>query len=413
MTTNLVSALEIGTSRTVMAVGCASQSGGVELLALAEQETTGMRKGRIVEPQYVARAIQTVREEAESQLDRGGDIVDTTVICSFGEVFCDPVAAEVPVTGENGRVDSEDVARALDALDSATPSTASRVALGDTMRFYYTLDGKNAEVREPIDMAAEKLGVCGMALSVDENAWNRLEEALGAAGLGCNYEIFSGLAAASGALTPQQKEDGALCIDIGGGTTTWCAYLHRHPIAAGALPVGGDHVTNDLLSAFRPGSSLMAGRLKTECGRADPENIPPDARVELPHDAGAPLRTANWKAVSLVIQARLDETLRLVKADLETRGVLPWIGAGVVICGGSALMPGLPALVSRVFGAPCRLATLDTGFKVLDTDPVRHATIWGGLSNAVRYERRQAAARAESGVKRFFKNLFSREVQTS
>lgn len=409
MTSDLVSVVEVGTSRTALAAGRATPGGGIEVVAFAEQETTGMRKGRVAEPDYVARAVATVREAAEAQLPRGGAIVDAALVCSLGEASCDPLVGKVPVTGEDGRVSPDDVRRAQDALAASVPSVPGRMPLGSAMSLYYTLDGGNDEVREPRDMGASELALHGMVLSVDEASYDTLSDAVGAGGLEINFEIFSGMAAATGALPPQKMEDGALCICLGGGTTCWCAYRNRHPIAAGALPVGGDHVTNDLLSAFRPGSVMLAGRLKTEFGRADPEAVDPAARIGMPQDPGAPVRTVSARAVAQVVHARLDETFRLVKADLESRGVLPWLGGGIVLAGGGALMPGVSGLVSRVFGAPCSLARLETGIPALDDRPELNATIWGGLCKAVRNQRRQAARAASGGVRGFFRNIFSRE----
>ena len=410
MTSDIVSAMEVGTTRTVLAAGCATDE-GVRLLAFAEQETTGMRKGRVAEPDYVASAVRTVREQAEAQL--GGSLVDTALVCSLGDISCDPVDAEVPVAGDGGRVDADDVRRVREALASAVPDAPGRVRLGGTMSLYYTLDGGSEEILEPVDMSASRLGMRGMAVSTDQIAWDRLADAVGAGGLDVNFEVFSGFAAATGALSRQKMEDGALCICLGGGTTVWSAWHRRHPIAAGALPVGGDHVTNDLLSAFRPGSVMLAGRLKTECGRADAEEVDPSARVAMPQEVGGPGRTVSARAVAQVVTARMDETLRLVRADLEARGVLPWIGGGVVLAGGGALMPGVTTLVSRMFGAPCSVAELRTGIDAIDRDGARNATIWGALCKAIRHQRVQAAHEADGGVRGFFRKIFSREGDVS
>lgn len=410
MTSDIVSAIEVGTTRTVLAAGCAADE-GVKLLAFAEQKTTGMRKGRVAEPDYVESAVRTVRDAAQAQL--GGQLVDTALVCSLGDVSCDPVDAEVPVTGDGGRVDPGDVRRVREALAGGVRSEPGRYLLGGVMSLYYTLDGGSEEILEPLDMSASRLGMRGMAVSTEQAAWDRLADAVDAGGLGVNFEIFSGFAAAIAALSRQKMEDGALCICLGGGTTSWSAWHRRHPIAAGALPVGGDHVTNDLLSAFRPGSVMLAERLKTECGRADAEAVDPAARVAMPQESGGPGRTVSARAVAQVVSARMEETLRLVRADLETRGILPWLGGGVVLAGGGAKMPGVTTLVSRVFGAPCSVAELHTGVEAVDRDGALNASIWGALCKAIRHQRRQAAREADGGVRGFFRKIFSREGDVS
>ena len=205
-----------------------------------------------------------------------------------------------------------------------------------------------------------------------------------------NYRIFSGLAAARAALSRQQREDGALCIDLGGGTTSWCAYRGLRPVALGALPVGGEHVTKDLLSAFNPGSLASAERFKRESGQASLRGIAADERVPLHPDLGDPDRTVSRRAAAQVVNARMSELFRLVREDLRRHDALRHLGAGIVLCGGGARLGGAAALAEEIFHAPCSLASFSTGCREIDADPVRNATIWGGLVQAVRKDEAEA-----------------------
>ena len=403
MSSNVVTVIEVGTTRTVVLVGRARAGAPPEVLGVGVQPTTGMRKGRVDTAEYVRTAVATALGKANDTART--DVRDVSLICSCGDVRSETLRAEAPVQDPAGCVTEATVAAARDALEHAAVVPDGREPF-DVLRLGHSLDGDPSEVREPVGMSARVLAVNGLLIHGAQTPIERLEDVVCDTGCGVNYLIFSGMAAALGALTRQQREDGALCIDFGGGTTSWCAYRHRYPVAAGALPIGGDHVTNDLLSAFSPGSQSSAERFKIASCQAVLRGIARDERVELHPDRGDPRRTVSRYAAAQVVNARMDELLRLVRDDLKRSGVLGHLGAGVVICGGGARLAGLPELVSSVFRVPCSLPSLSTGRPELDRDPLGFATVWGGLQQAVRKDEAERARTASRSLASRFKRLF-------
>ena len=403
MSSSVVSVIEVGTSRTVVLVGRSRAGAPPEVLGVGVQPTTGMRKGRVDTAEYVRTAVSTAMGKANEMART--DVRDVSLICSCGDVSSESLRSEAKVQEGSDVVTDATVAAARDGLERAAVVPDGREPF-EVLRLGYSVDDDPSEVREPIGMAARTLCVSGLLIHGARTPIERLEDTVYDAGLGVNYLIFSGLAAGLGALTRQQREDGALCINFGGGTTSWCAYRHRHPVAAGALPIGGDHVTNDLLSAFSPGSQMAADRFKIASCQAVLRGIGRDDRVELHPDRGDPRRTVSRYAAAQVVNARMDELLRLVRDALKRSGVLGHLGAGVVICGGGARLAGLPELVSSVFNVPCSSPALSTGVPELDKDPLGFATVWGGLQQAVRKDEaeqaRAASRRLVSRLKRLF-----------
>ena len=407
---NIVSVIEVGTKRTVVLTGRAREGGGPpEVLGVGEASTTGMRKGRVVTPEYVrtavARAIAAAEEQART------DIRDLALVCSCGDVGFETVAGEAKAADPDA-VSEEDAAAACEAFERAAEAAVpqGRTAF-ETMRLFFSLDGDPAELHDPVGMPGAAVRATGMVPHVAARCADPLMDAVASAGRDVNDLVFSGLAAARAALSRQQRQDGALCIGVGGGTTSWCAYRGLRPVALGALPVGGDHVTNDLLSAFNPGSTAAAERFKRESGQASLRGIAADERVPLHPDLGDPDRTVSRRAAAQVVNARMSELFRLVREDLRRHDALRHLGAGVVLCGGGALLGGAAALASEIFHAPCSLASFSTGCRELDADPVRNATIWGGLVQAVRKDEaeREAAARAGGFWKRGLDRIFGKE----
>jgi len=165
--------------------------------------------------------------------------------------------------------------------------------------------------------------------------------------------VFNGLASALALLTSEQKETGALVIDLGGGTTEFavCAQgIVRH---TGVLAIGGDHVSNDLAYGLKVPLS-RAERLKIDHGAAMMDDAVRGQTVTLGSDM------ALWAAPSPgapppyhVGAAR--GSLRVDRARVHQAGLLNYLGAGVFLCGGGARIPQVRELAESVFGLPVSL----------------------------------------------------------
>ena len=160
--------------------------------------------------------------------------------------------------------------------------------------------------------------------------------------------VFSPIATAQMALDREQRERGALVIDIGGGTTDYALYLNGAIAASGCIPVGGDHVTNDIhLVTGLPFSK--ADRLKIMEGDASADPVRSVGTAKLTDDRGFAEVEVGRSMLNEIIRQRLEETLKLVRARLP-EGAVEAIGAGVFLTGGTSLMRGFSELAFDVFG---------------------------------------------------------------
>lgn len=167
---------------------------------------------------------------------------------------------------------------------------------------------------------------------------------------------FSGICASLAVLTAEQKRNGVVLIDLGGGTTNYVAYVNNVISAVGSLAVGGDHVTNDIALAFSIPLNRAEELKRTEgCAVIDADLSA--RRVTLPADIGFEERVLSCKALHTVINARMDETLRVVRSRLDEAGVLSQVGGGVILTGGGAYLRKVTELGQRVFGLPCHVGT--------------------------------------------------------
>lgn len=386
-----VTVLEVGTARTVALVGDAAPDGSPRLLGLGVRETAGMRKGRVLDREQVADCAAAAIREAgrEAGIEKFGDVV---LLCSLGDARDNPVRATVDVPDdEDGVVSPAAVAAARDALENAAVLPEGRSSLGH-FPAGFSLDDRTDRVLDPLELHARRLTAHGLQFHADDPLVGNLVDAVQLkSGLFVETEYFTALAGAGVALDDAQKRDGALFLDFGAGATSWCGYADGVPVCGGSIPVGGDHVTNDVFAAFRTGSRQLAERLKTESACVALGRVARDRRVPVPAAFGSPDRTVSLFALAQVAEARLRETLELVRRRLAERGVLDRFGA-VVLGGGGARLDGLPELVSEVFSAPAYAPAFSSGDPRIDGDPYGFAVAWGGLRAAVVRARRTEAA---------------------
>ncbi len=162
--------------------------------------------------------------------------------------------------------------------------------------------------------------------------------------------VFSPVASAQIALTKSRKEAGALVIDIGGGTTDFILYLDGAIAASGCVPVGGDHITNDIhLVTHVP----LSKSEKIKVTEADVSGDPAKSVgiVKVTDDKGFPDVEVQRQELNEVARWRLEETFEIVKKQLPD-GWVDNVGTGVFLTGGTSLMNGIGELACEVFGIP-------------------------------------------------------------
>ena len=151
--------------------------------------------------------------------------------------------------------------------------------------------------------------------------------------------VFNPLAAAQVVLDQDQKDLGALVIDMGGGTTDFIVYVDAAVKASGCIGIGGDHLTNDLSIGLRI-PMARAEKLKIEEGSAVLGASSPGERIVLKDEAGFAGKEIEREMLNTIIHMRLRETFELLQRELEPLGILPYLGAGVLLTGGCSLIEG-------------------------------------------------------------------------
>ena len=217
----------------------------------------------------------------------------------------------------------------------------------------YTLDGQEG-IRSPLGMHCFRLEVDAHIITASTTSLANLEDAVESAGVLVDRFILNPLAAGDAVLTDHEREMGAVVIDIGGGATDLAIFIDGTVWHTAIIPVGGNHVTQDITYWMRVPFGL-AEQVKVQRGHAD-MNAVSESEVFPVEPFGGEILPVSRRDLAMVIEARFEEIFELVEKEIKRSGYAGLLRAGAVITGGSSQLPGYRDLASRILNVPVRLA---------------------------------------------------------
>jgi len=346
---SIIIGLEIGTSKVCAVAGEVNAQGALNIIGVGQARSRGVRKGEIVDVNAQSEDIRNAIVEAEQMADVEIRSVYLGVtgghIHGFNNRGVHPV---VSADREISQQDVEDVIKNAKAINLPAENYVLHA-----IRQHFLVDGQNG-ITDPVGMLGARVEV---DMHVVHGNFNRLQNPIRAVkGLQLDVEaiVFNGLASALALLTPEQKELGALVIDIGGGTTEYVVYGGGIIKYTGVLAVGGDHVSNDLAYGLKVPLG-RAEQLKIEHGGAFVEDSVKGRSVVLPNEHGLAERTINLEHLRRIMSVRLEEIFQLIEQELSANGLLDYLRCGVLLCGGGANIPGIHKLSENVLQLPTTL----------------------------------------------------------
>ncbi len=338
-------ALEIGTSRVRVLVGEPREDDGLVITAVGDCASSGMRKGEVVDFNSLQPCVETALHQAEEA--SGVSIHEVYLALSGSQIEAIPHHAKIQVDGE---VTREHAARVRElAKDVTLP--ADREILHSIFG-QYTLDGLRGVT--PEGMVGRDLEVAVLIVHGIHTRMFNMVRVVKELKLTMVGTLFSGLCAAQAVLTPEQKMQGTLLLDLGGGTTDYVVYAQTQIADAGVLAVGGDHVTNDIARAFQV-TTADAEALKLKYADALVSGADRTRWESLPPVAGGPPRQFKRMDMQSIVHLRMEETFGLIRERLKAHAQLSFLSGGVVLTGGGAHLKNVAPLAEKVFGLPCTI----------------------------------------------------------
>lgn len=390
--------LDIGSSKVCALLGELDEE-RVRFVALGAAESKGLRKGQIVNLDAATGSIRRAVEEAETA---SGVPVETALLGIAGSHIRGVNSRGGAVLASRPReIQRDDVRRAVEAARQVSLPEDRSVLHVIPQEFF--LDGHDS-IRDPIGMVGQKLETNVHIVTASASAAQNIIHAVNQAGVVVRDTVLEPLASADACLTKDERELGSCLLDLGGGTTELIVYLGGTVRHTAAIPVGGDHFTNDLAVGLRT-PIPEAERIKREHGCALRELLREDQAIEIASVGDRPPRVVFARMLAEIVEPRAQELLTLALDDLRRAGLDAQIPAGLVLTGGASQLTGLAELAERMFGLPVRVA-VPRGMEDMSEEVSKpeYATAVGLVLYGARAQRSQAQ-RATFGSK--LKALFA------
>jgi cell division protein FtsA len=341
--------LDVGSTKTCALI--AEVDGEqVKFLALGAAESKGLRKGLIVNLDSTVSSIRRAVEEAEGVANVP---VESAVIGVAGGHVRGVNSRGGVTLGNRARdIERDDVRRAVDAARNITLPEDREVL--HVLPHEFMVDAQDG-IRDAIGMVGQRLEANVHLVTSSIAATQNLVTAANRAGILVSDTVLEPLASAEACLTQDERDLGCCLLDIGGGTTELIVYgggVVRH---TSAVPVGGDHFTNDLAVGLRT-PIPEAEKIKRRHGCASSSLLHEDTSIEIASVGDRPPRTIFARMLTDIIEPRAMEFLALIRDDLQRSGLDRQIPAGFVLAGGGARLTGLIDLAEQSFHLPVRIA---------------------------------------------------------
>jgi cell division protein FtsA len=322
--------------------------GGLDVVGVGSTPSRGLRRGVVVNIDSTVEAIKQAVSDAE--LQAGVEVAGVYVGVAGGHIRGVNSRGVVAISGKDREVSQADVDRVVDAARAMNlpPDREVIHVLPQT----FVVDDQD-DVREPVGMSGVRLEAEVHIVTGAMTSIQNVIRSVNRAGLTVHDIVLEPLASAEAVLFPDEKELGVVLIDIGGGTTDVALFREGAIWYTAILPLGGDHITNDIAIGLRT-PLADAEDLKKRYACASTALVPAEETIDVPSVGGRKPRQLSRQVLSEIVQPRVEEMFSLVAKDLSKAGFRDSATAGVVITGGTSIMEGVPELAEAVFEQPVR-----------------------------------------------------------
>jgi cell division protein FtsA len=355
-----IAAIDVGTTKVCTIMADIYDNENLRVLGVGVTPSQGLHKGLVVN---INEARESIRKSVRAAEQMAGRRLESAYVGVTGRhISSVNNRGSVAITRNNQVVRTNDLKRVLDVARSI--KVPSEQKLLHVIPREYVVDGQGG-VKNPIGMHGFRLDVETHIITAAITSIQNLTKCIRSIGVDVDDLIMEPLASAEAVLTPDEKLDGVLLADIGGGTTDLALFKNNTIYHTSVLPVAGYQVTRDISIGLGITFEL-AEEMKKKYGNVTPvaENSP-TKEMSLTGDG----HSISYQDLSDIIRVRIEEMLRLIILELPQSDYRKLIPAGLVITGGGANLPGIAELGGEITRMPVRLgrpARLDGVSDTLD-----------------------------------------------
>lgn len=374
MASRIITALDIGSTKISTVIASLDDNRPPQVIGVATYPSHGLKKGVIVN---IDDAINSIAGSLEAAERMAGLTVSSAYVSINGKHITSTNNKGVVAVAQD-EIMPEDVFRAIESARTVSIPPSREILHVIPREFIVDAQG---DIKDPIGMSGTRLEVDAHIISATSSALHNLVKCVQQLGLKIDDIVFCGWAASSTVLTPTEKELGVMLLDIGGGTTSITTFVEDAITYSGSVPFGGANLTSDLAIGLRV-SLEDAEKIKLNADELTRTNKPKESISEatkkrqqiLGQEAKEQaekkqksdvidvssldidgVNTVSKKLFGEIIEARLSEIFDIVIRQVEQSSFETRLPAGVVITGGTAMVPGITNIAKKVFGVPARV----------------------------------------------------------
>jgi cell division protein FtsA len=392
-----IAAIDVGTTKVCTIMGDVDNEGGLRILGVGVAPSQGLQKGLVVN---VNEAKQAIRESIRKAERTVGYKLESAYIGVTGRhISSVNNRGVIAITRNDQLVRKSDLKRVLQVARSIKIPSEQKVL--HIIPRTYAVDGQEG-VKNPVGMHGFRLDVEAHIITAAVNSVQNLTKCIRGLGIEIDDLVMEPLASAEAVLSEQERVDGVMLADIGGGTTDIAVFKDDTIYHTSVLPVAGHLITRDISVGL--GLSFdLAEQMKKKYGNVTPaQDIKIDDDRTLTEDG----HSVSYRDLSEITRVRVEEIVRLIFMELPRTDYAKLIPAGLVLCGGTANLPGIAELAQEISHMPARVGEPVSLYGVSDTlhDPA-YATSVGLLLWKMRNKSVQTWM-PQSGLRRALTTMF-------
>ncbi len=341
--------LDVGTTSIRAVIGSLSREGELMIESVAERSSEGVKNGSIVNIEQTLKAINSVVSDAE--LQSGSEV--TSVILGIGGDHIEGINSNgaVGITNRDQEIKNDDIRKSIEIARAHDIPQDKEII--HTLVQDFQVDSRSG-IKDPIDMIGHRLDTRVLLVTASSSICQNQRKCVQKAGLQVQRLCLQSLADSEVVLTSEEKEMGAIVINIGSGTTNMICYSQGSPVYVGGIAMGGDIVTSDIAYMLQL-PKVAAESIKIENGSCHTPSVPDDEMMITPAVGGKQSFRFPRKELAKVIEPRMAEIFSMLESELEKNEVSGPFGAGIVLVGGGSLLSGVTELANEIFRLPVRI----------------------------------------------------------
>jgi cell division protein FtsA len=349
----IFAAVDIGSTKIVALAGKKNEEGKIQIVGLGHSASRGVKRGIVLNVEEAFAAISDAIGQAEKE---SGHDIETVFVNISGQQLTTQTTRHQKVFSRDHCVSESDVDQMMQMARQV--SLAEGMSIYHTNSEFYTIDGESG-ITNPVGSIAEKMEANFKVHIAPDSYQRNIAMCFDRGSIQVQKAILDPIASSEVVLTEEEKETGVALVDIGGGTTKISIFCEGVLCHTSMVPFGGNVVTMDI----KEGCAItvrQAESLKVQFGQAMADFAPEDKVVTIPINGWEP-KQISFKSLAHIIQARMEEIVVQFFHQIRKSGYADKLGSGIVITGGTSLLPNLGQLVK-----------FHTGFDVRVGKPTMH-----------------------------------------